>query len=87
MNISFTPDDVVAASTVGGIVLTPIVAYVRFVHSQQAAAWKSIDKLKEDVANKISREDHEKFRLELKADLAALEARILTAVKTLRGPS
>ena len=85
MNISLTSDDIVAAVTVGGVVLTPVVGYIKFVHGQQAAIWRGFDKLKENQNTYVTRDDQEKYRLELKADLMALEGRLIKEMDRLVG--
>lgn len=88
MNLSLTADDVVAVATIGGAILTPIVAYIRFVHSQQSATWRAIDRLKEDLTKCVTREEQEKYRLELKSDLSTMEGRIIKEMERLvaKGP-
>ena len=85
MNISLTADDVIATATVGGIVLTPVVGYIKWVHGQQAAIWRGVDKLKELNNTFVTREDQEKYRLELKADLFSLETRLVKEMERLVG--
>lgn len=85
MNITLTGDDVMAATAVGGFVLTPVIAYIKFVHGQQSAAWKAIDRLRDDIALCMTRAEHDKYRVELKADLSTMEERIIKEMERLVG--
>ena len=85
MNISLTSDYVMAACTVGGVVLTPVLGYIKFVHGQQGSMWRALDKTKEAQSGFVTREDQEKYRLELKTDLMALEGRLIKEMERLVG--
>lgn len=85
MNISLTADDIVAAATIGGIVITPIVGYIKWVHSQQAALWTKLDKVKEAQAGFVLRGEQEQHRQELKDDLDKYRSELrvdLVGIKT-----
>lgn len=84
MNISFTTDDIIAASTIGGTVLSPIVLYIKYVHSQQNAMWRSIDMLKEERSEYWRRTEQEAFRRELKDDFEKLSDKLTDEIKSLR---
>lgn len=46
----------------------------------QKAAWVAIDKLKEDRLTYLTRDDHEKWRQEIKADMNEWGARLLVEI-------
>lgn len=85
MTFSLTADDVVAAVTIGGSVLAPVVGYVRFVHAQQSTMWRALDKIKDGQAGFVTRDEQDKYRLELKGDLKSLEERLVKEMERLIG--
>lgn len=85
MNLTLTADDIMAACTVGGFVIAPILGYIRFVHGQQSSAWRAIDKVKDEIKMCVSVAQHETYRLEVKSDLKAMEDRIIQHMELLVG--